>query len=82
MTTRQIALTDAEARRLEALARRRRVPEDSLLREAVERLLAGEPQVDDEQIWRKARSIVGMASSGIPDLSERHDDYFVEAIES
>jgi len=47
------------------------------MREALAELLGPEEAAEDEAL-KRALAAAGCGSSGIPDLSERHDDYTFE----
>ena len=57
---------------LRALARRRNVAVAELVRQGIDRLLAEVPPEEDP-LW----DIVGLFDSGLGDLAEKHDEYFV-----
>lgn len=73
----QIHLTDRQAKALKKLAASRGISMSAAIREAVDRLIR-EP--DRGTLWKRAMSAVGKFSSGLHDVSERHDEYFVDAI--
>lgn len=75
----QVQLTATQAESLRRIAARRGVSMASLVRSAVDELLLGE---DLETRWERAMSVVGKFRDrdGATDVSERHDEYFVEAI--
>jgi hypothetical protein len=76
MTRVQILLTDDQDRRLETLARRRRVSKARLVREGVE-LVLGRPE---EASTDSLLALVGQAGrAGRRDLSRRHDAYLAVA---
>ncbi len=75
----QISLTADQARELRRLARRRNTSMASLIREAVERTYGLNTTLDAR--WERALASVGGFRSGRADISERHDDYLVDALD-
>lgn len=71
----QIQLTRMQAEALNGLAREREVSIAELVRQAVDLFLQ---QVNKEEQIRRALSVMGRFSSGLGDVSERHDDYLAE----
>jgi hypothetical protein len=83
MTRTQVQLTESQVEALKRLARTRGVSIAELVREGVDLLLrsAGSTLSYDERT-RRMLELSGRYNSGLRDLSTRHDDYFVEAIEA
>jgi Arc/MetJ-type ribon-helix-helix transcriptional regulator len=77
MVRTQIQLREDQVRRLKRRAAQRGVSMAELIREAVDRSLASD---DLEARWQRALSVAGKFRSGRSDISENHDEYFVEAI--
>ena len=77
----QIQLTAGQERALKEIARLRGVSISALVREGVDLLLS--PSRDErDQRRNMALQLIGMLGPGGPsDVSERHDDYFAEAVE-
>ena len=76
----QVQLTPEQERMLRELAAVRGSSISALIREGVDALLA--PTADEEQRRRERMlSMIGAFSSGESDVSENHDEYFVQAIE-
>ncbi len=74
MTRVQVMFTEDQDRRLEALARKRRVSKGSLVREGIE-LLFKQGSTDDTEPLLK---LIGQAGrSGIRDGSIKHDKYLI-----
>ena len=74
MTRVQVLLTEEQDRRLEALARKRRVSKGRLVREGIELLFKQGPADDTEPLLR----LIGQAGrSGLRDGSIKHDEYLV-----
>jgi post-segregation antitoxin (ccd killing protein) len=76
----QIQLTEEQLARVRKIAAARGISIAALIREAVDRSLAGD---DRERRWELAMSVVGKYRDrdGATDVSTRHDDYFADAIE-
>lgn len=80
MVRTQIQLTDEESRKAKRLAAKHKVSVAELIRRSLDRTLREEViPPDDEEIRRRAIAAVGAFRSGHNDVSERHDDYLVEA---
>ncbi len=73
----QISLTEEQARRLRALAKRRRTSMAALIRDAVDR--AYPPPGRPDGRWEKALGAVGGFRSGSSDVSLEHDRELGEA---
>lgn len=76
----QIQLTEEQARRVRALARREGVSMAEIIRRGVEELLAAqEPARDD--LWDAAAAVVGAFrdADGADDVARRHDEYLDES---
>jgi hypothetical protein len=74
MTRVQVMLTEEQDRRLEALARKRRVSKGSLVREGIE-LLFKQGSTDEAE---PLLQLIGQAGrSGIRDGATRHDKYLL-----
>ncbi len=78
MVRTQIQLSEEQAEGLRRLAAERRISMAAVVREAVDRLLgaAGDTQIGAERVL----ALAGKYSSGTGDVSEKHDDYFAEAV--
>lgn len=74
-----VQLTEEQAKELRRRSKDEGVSMSELVRRGVDMVLTT-PRFDEEAI-RRAKEAVGFADLGIPDLSERHDEYFAEAIE-
>lgn len=78
----QIQLTEEQARRVRALARREGVSMAEIIRRGVEVVLAGaEPARGD--VWERAATLVGAFAdiNAAADVAERHDAYLDESFE-
>jgi hypothetical protein len=78
----QISLDTKQADRLRRLARERGTSMAALIREAVDEVFPADATDSLEARWARALASVGGFHSGLTDVAERHDDYFVEAIEA
>ena len=74
----QVQLKEDQVEWLRHKARERRVSISELIREGIELLKAREGKVPEER-KRKALELVGRFSSGVGDVSLRHDEYLAEA---
>jgi len=80
----EVSLADDQKAALEELSRIRNVPVADLVRKGIEDMLrSARPHGDDRahrdpEVKRRALAAIGKFSSGLGDLSERHDDYFAE----
>ena len=79
MVRKIIQLTDAQAEGLKERAKKEGVSVAELVRRGVDDLLT-RPFITDE-MRERAMKAVGFAHFGVPDLAERHDEYWAEAIE-
>jgi Arc/MetJ-type ribon-helix-helix transcriptional regulator len=75
MVRTQIQLTEEQARRLKRRAAQRGVSMATVIRQAVDRVLADD---DRESKRQRALSAAGKFRSGRSDIAERHDDYLAE----
>jgi len=71
----QIYLEPELAEALDRVAQRRGTSRAGLIREAARDLVARENPEDDPIF-----GIIGMASGGPSDVSERHDDYLIDEV--
>lgn len=78
MVRTQIQLTEEQAHRLKAVAKRKRVSQAELIRRYVDRMLPLEEDRSDEEIRRRAIAAAGRISSGTGDLAARHNEYLAE----
>ncbi len=79
MVRTQIQITEQQAQALKALAHERGVAVAELVRQGIDRLLQDSTDVDREERKRQVIAFAGKYSSGLTDLSARHDDYLAEA---
>lgn len=78
----QIQLTDEQHSALKRLAESKRVSMAELVRQGVDEVLKSGITISDEELRKRALEIVGRFNSGKSDISEKHDEYFAEAIET
>lgn len=76
MVRTQIQLTEEQSQTLRKLAAREGVSVAELIRRSVDRLIQ---ELEHDEKWRRALSIVGRFDAGAEDVSENHDDYLVES---
>lgn len=76
----QIQFTEDQARRLKEVASREGRSMADVVRESVEEYLTHRRVPDREELIRRAVEVAGKFRSGVPDLAENHDEYFVESI--
>ncbi|MBU1672408.1 MAG: ribbon-helix-helix protein, CopG family [Actinobacteria bacterium] len=81
MVRTQIQLTEEQYEGLKKMAAREKISMAEYVRRALDRSLRREAPLSDEVRRRMALQAMGTGHSGRSDISERHDDYFVEAIE-
>jgi hypothetical protein len=79
MVRTQIQLSEEQSAELKRLALERGVSVAELVREGVDRVLKESRGLSREERKRRALAIRTFRS-GVTDLSERHDDYFVESV--
>jgi hypothetical protein len=72
----QIYLEQRQQLALKRLAAKRKVSVSELVREGVERLLTEMP-IEDDPAWK----LIGLGSSGVTDLAERHDEYLIQILD-
>ena len=75
----QVQLTEEQHRAIKQLAERRGISASAIVREGVD-LALRRTDPDREKLWERALAAAGRFSSGTGDMSERHDEIFVEAI--
>lgn len=82
MVRTQIQLTEKQAKALKRLSSSRHLSIAELIRRAVDNMIKTTVLIDADEKRKRAIEAAGRFSSGLKDLSERHDEYFVEAIDS
>jgi len=75
----QIQLTENQVQALKKIAASRHVSVARLIRQAVDTMIKSSPMVDPEERYKRAMDIVGKFHSGKHDVSEKHDDYLMDA---
>lgn len=75
----QIQLSEDEVAAVKRLAAARGVSMAAVIRDAVDRYVEREAEETLDQRWARSLAAIGGFRSGIPDLSQRHDDEFAEA---
>jgi len=78
MVRTQIQLTKDQARALKALSASRHLSVAELIRRAIDNMLKTSTSADPEERLRRALEIAGKFSSGMRDISKRHDAYLSE----
>lgn len=76
MVRTQVLLTEEQARAVKEIAAERGTSMAEVIRESVARLLEERERKDR---WARSMEIIGKFSSGLTDVSEKHDDYLAEA---
>lgn len=71
----QVQLYGMQAEALRYMARERGVSVAELVRQAVDAFIR---EAQRQEQYQRALSVMGKFSSGLPDVSERHDDYLAE----
>jgi post-segregation antitoxin (ccd killing protein) len=83
MVRMQIQFTESEVQGLRNEAAQRRISISAVVREAVDQRLARQSAgVSLEERKRRAKAACGRFRSGLGDVSARHDEYFVDSIDS
>lgn len=77
----QIQLTEEQANTLKRIAARQGKSVAELIRISVDEWIRSNAFVDKDEQRRRAIAAAGKFSSGLGDLSEKHDQYFVESLE-
>ncbi|MGH2407392.1 MAG: ribbon-helix-helix protein, CopG family [Candidatus Limnocylindrales bacterium] len=74
-----ISLTTEQARRLRRTAEARGVSMAAVIRDAIDEIPEA-PMTDREYLVHRALAVIGKYHSGLQDVAEEHDKYFVESI--
>lgn len=78
MIRKQVQFTERQAARIKREAARRGVSESAVIREALDRGLGATGPTDEQ--WERALAVAGIAKSGLPDLSIRHNEYYADGL--
>ena len=82
MVKTQVQLPEDDLAALRRLAAEQGVSVSVLVRRGVRQFLTANQAPSREELWRRADEVIGKFRSSERDIGRRHDDYFVEAIES
>jgi hypothetical protein len=77
----QVQLTDKQAAELKQLSAMRGRSISALVREGIDQLLRSGGAVSRSDRMRRAASVFGKFRSGRPNLADRHDGHFADAVE-
>ncbi len=80
MVRTQIQLSEDEAAAVKRLAASRGVSMAAVIRTAVDQYVEREGEESMASKWTRSMAAVGGFHSGIPDLSQRHDDEFADSV--
>ena len=75
----QIQITSEQAQQLKRIAAREGISVAELIRRSIDILLRANPHQNNEEIRKRALSVVGKLE-GPTDMSSNHDGYFEKAI--
>ena len=81
MVRTQIQLHERQLSVLKQLSVQNKVSVSEIIRQAVDSLAKNKIQIPQDDPKARALSAIGKFSSGLSDLSEKHDSYFVESIQ-
>ena len=76
----EILMTEEQARRLKARARREGLSVSALVRRETDRTDGASARGNGEDAQARALAVVGRYHGGAADVAENHDTYFAEAI--
>ena len=82
MVRTQIQLTDEQQNALRALSAATGRSVADLVRDAVDHAISGAYRVTRQERIARAMRVAGRYSSGLTDISARHDEYLAEAYRS
>jgi len=82
MVRTQIQITEEQAKALKKIAAIRHVSMAELIRQGVDRVIGSNTTIDEEEKIKRAIRVAGKFRSGQKGISENHDDYLAEAIQS
>jgi hypothetical protein len=75
----QIQLREDQSKKLKEMAAQYDVSVAELIRQSVDLLLQSNEEITWEEKVKRATAVIGIAESGVTDLSINHDEYLVEA---
>lgn len=78
MVRTQIQLTDEQAQMLKQLAAEKGLSMAELIRRSVNEFITSTGGLADRELRERALSVIGIASSGEPDLGQAHDRHLQE----
>ena len=78
----QIQLTEKQAKILKDMAKAKKVSVAELIRQGIGLLLKNSSIVDTEERKKRALQAIGKFRSGMTDVSEKHDEYLGEDLNS
>lgn len=79
MVRTQIQLTEEQSQVLKAVALKRGISMAELIRQSIDHYIQSAHQLTMKERRQRALAVIGIASSGIPDLATNHDQYLAEA---
>jgi hypothetical protein len=82
MVRTQIQFPKEDLDALHKLAAEEGISTAELVRRGMKQVIAESRKPSRRELMERASQVVGKFRSGVSDLSERHDDYFAEAIEN
>lgn len=74
----QIQLREDQSKKLKEMAAEYNVSVAELIRQSIDLLIESDHELTQAEKRKRATVIVGIAESGVTDLSTNHDDYLVE----
>ena len=81
MVRTQIQLYDRQVAVLKQLSLQNKISISEIIRQAVDALAKNKIQIPQEDPKARALAAIGKFSSGLSDLSARHDQYFAETLQ-
>lgn len=82
MVRTQIQLSEQQYKALKRLSELRKVSMAELIRQGVDGILKSSASISDGERRKRAIAVAGRFHSGKSDVSEKHDKYLDEAMES
>jgi hypothetical protein len=81
MVRTQVQLTEEQAQAVKQMAIERGVSIAEIIRQSVDAFVRSGGRPSQAELRKRALAAAGAVRGGPPDLSERHDEYAVEAFE-